>query len=278
MNTVSHCLNCHVPLVPGTGFCGTCGTPAGQRGAATQIPPPMPMPPAFTGGVSATVPLPAHHAGALAAALGAAGASMTGMATNAVAFTATRSSKRTLGFKARFRGIAELVPGGTTLRVKLEPGSIVPVVLILTILLFAGAATSLMGNGGVTPGDQGDAAGMFLFGPILLGCVLPYFLISRGSAKAVLEGVTRAIATSGHPAGPGAGFSGGGFSGGGFSGAGSYGTPPSPVAPTPTPPTPPTADQGVFDQLRELGTLREQGILSATEFDQARAALLAKIA
>lgn len=266
MNTATHCLDCHVPLVPGTGFCGTCGTPAGQRGAAGQVPPAMPMPPTFTGGVSATVPLSVGTADtdtqAVATALGSVGASVTGMAANMVAFTATRSSKRTLGFKARFRGIATIIPGGATLRVKLEPGSIAPVAILLTIVFYAGLAFSSTQQGfGGQAGDPGDQAGLAigsLFGPIILGTLIPWFAISRGSARAVLDSLGRAL---------------------GMPGAAVFATPPSPVAPPPPAPAPaPTANQGVFDQLRELGALREQEILSAAEFDEARAALLAKIA
>ena len=262
MNTATHCLHCHVPRVPGSGFCGTCGAPA-ERGAAVQMPPAMPLPPAFTGGVSAIVPLSVSAAEtgtqAAATALGSAGASVTGMAENMVAFTATRSSKRTLGFKARFRGIATIIPGGATLRVKLVPGSIAPVAILLTIVFYAGLAFSSTQQGFAgQAGDPRDQAGLaigLLFGPIVLGTLIPWFAISRGSARAVLNSLVRAV---GKPR------------------AAVFVTPASPAAPPPSPP-PPAANQGVFDQLRELGTLREQEILSAAEFDQARAALLAKI-
>lgn len=258
------CLNCQVPLVPGMGFCGTCGTPAGQSGAAARVPPAYPMPPTFNGGTSATVALPPMNPAAatthVANALSGAGATVTGTSANAVAFVATRSSKRTLGLKARFGGIADVAPGagGTaaTIRIKLEIASIVPVLLIVALVGFAAAFLSLAQTGGT--GDPTDAWGQ-IGGGIGIGLLGPYFLISRGSGRVVLDHLTRAVSTGG-PAAQG------------------FAASPAPHAPAPAPAPAPMSVSGMFEQLRELGALRDQGVLSAAEHDQARAALLAKIA
>ncbi len=42
---MASCANCGSPLAEGQQFCGTCGQPVGQAGAAATIPPPPPPPP-----------------------------------------------------------------------------------------------------------------------------------------------------------------------------------------------------------------------------------------
>lgn len=225
--------------------------------------PPFPDPPVapVTGGQTAMVDLPVDGsaaAPAIADALRSANVNVTGWTRGSVSFERTQRSIATMGTRVRYRGQALLtpVPGGTraTLSLKLAPFSYalaaILIGLLLTVLSIVGNAdapkTAAAAAKAADPSYQAGKALGFAILP-LVAAGIGYFVVLRGTAKRLAEIASTIVQTVGS-------------------------RPMTYAAPAPA------ASDGMVEQLRRLAELRDQGVLAAGEFDQAKAALLAKLA
>lgn len=252
------CLKCGTALVPGAGFCGSCGTPAGSTGQPP-MPPPMPlgMPPRpmMQGVQSVTLPLDAASA-------------------TQVAMTAISSNKgevvsqgpNSLGFRlkmpwagGRLTGTIEIMPTGpaqTTLAVMLRPeyGSLIPIAVGALLILLLPAML--------------NPYSMMFFSPMLMFLLLggslaanAYNLGGPGLEKKRTALVNALYAQGGTPAGV----------------AQPQAPAFNPAAAAPGAPAAGVPQATPFEQLRKLGELRDSGAISAADFEQAKAAILAKL-
>lgn len=308
--TPTACLKCNTPLIPGAGFCGTCGTPAGQAGTPP-LPPPMPPRPMAHG--ARQVSLPMDQANALHTASGVI-ASQKGEITNhSMSQIAFRIGSYLSG---RWTGTIDSHqdrPGNTNLNVmmKADYASLLPaagvflVVSVISTILLVKSATDAQfapidfNNPVYTPRSPGIGAYLqwwmiWLFDAVVLG--LCAFLLGGPLLESRRNKLLGALQYAGGGAAPGMPLP--GMPAPGMTPPPHMGGQPAPFAPPPGVPGapggfPPPQQQAAppsgipaqglpapatpFDQLRKLAELRDAGSLSQDQYDEAKAAILAKV-
>jgi preprotein translocase subunit SecG len=287
--TPSTCLKCNTPMVPGAGFCGTCGTPAGSPGRPP-MPPPMP-PRALTMG-STQVIVPMDQGAAMQAAIASlprVGGEVTNQSPVQVAFRMGNF------FTGRFNGAMDSFPEGpnrTAVNVTVKPdfASLLPgaliaiaVALIAFILLqkaavdgtaaAQAAATQAMMQNPYAPIQPQAGAGIgYFLQPWMVFLLVALFVALAGymlngpmlekrkrnlmMALQSLGGMPPGLPGTPHQGfGPQVGPMGAGIPGQG-----------APQQATP------------FEQLRKLAELRDSGAISVDDFEKAKADIMKKLA
>ncbi len=267
------CLKCGTALVPGAGFCGSCGTPVGSAGAPP-MPPPMPPRPLAHGGRQVAMPMDQGHA--MQAAMGgltAVGGEVTNQGPTQIAFRlGSFLSGRTNGAIDAFQE----GPGRTKLNVSLKAdySSLVPALLIAAVvgivILVLGQQSAYNAMTVIDPVTfQRPSPGFFAFFTwwmvlllIIAGFGLWGWLLSGPmleKRRATLMQALQMQANGGQPMpgmAPQPGFPG--------------------VAPAmPAPAAPPQVTPA--DQLRKLAELRDSGAISPADFETAKAAIIARM-
>jgi len=301
MNATTACPRCNGALAPGAQFCGACGSPVGAGAAAPQPPPyapppqmpQMPQMPAMAnmargfsgagGGNSKQV----NVAGAPMAAFDAAMRAIEGMGAEvhyrqppqgAKFLLAYKSTWSTMGVSIKYDGDVQVAPTGADqsavrLSLKVRWGSAMPLFLTQAALTFFGSMFNLY-----------FAVYFFFILALFLG--ITAWTVSGSLPEKLLKEIGDKIGQ-----------------GGGFAPAPqaqAYPVPqpqayrpapayqpapqaaPAPMPATPTPAAPAGLSGGddtarIMEQIKQLGALRDAGILSPAEFEAKKAELLARI-
>lgn len=269
----SACLRCATPLIPGAGFCGTCGTPAG----ATGTPPlPPPMPPRAVGLGAQPVAMSMDAGRAMQAAVVTLGALKAEVINQGATQLAFRIGNPLSG---RHTGMIEALPEGpqrTTLNVALKPdyGSLLPVigvsVLMFGFMYFMQQSQLNDPSNYTINGYQGSymSPGLVFFG-MLAGLGLSAYLLGTSTLEKRRKALVAALQSQGGMPPVAASPQ-------------SYPGQPMPVPPVnfaPAPPQPQAVPPPAtpFEQLSRLAELRDKGAITAADFEQAKASIMAKI-
>lgn len=276
--TPNVCLKCAAPMVPNAAFCGTCGTPAGSTGTPP-MPPAMPPRPIAMGGARQVV-----MAGDTSQALQAAAAALP-----AAKGEVTHAGPAQLGFRignyfwGRVTGTIDAfpeAPARTSLKVSMKPdyASLIPGVaglvvmsVISTVLLAKSAGDAYYGFswGPQAPGIANYLSWwmIWLFDAIAIG--LSAWLLGGPVLDKRRTALVNALQSYGAaPPQIGGLPQPGGFAPQGFA----------PQVPPQAPATAgPPPQVTPFEQLRKLAELRDAGAISAADYDQAKAAIIARM-
>lgn len=266
------CLKCGTALVPGAGFCGSCGTPVGSAGAPPMAPP-MPPRPLAQGGRQ--VILPMDQGSAMQAAMGVL-PQMSGEVTNQgptqIAF---RLGSFMSGRSAGTIDAYQEGPGRTALNVSLKAdyGSLVPGMIIFfavsmfSWLMLAKSSVDQMYQGIGYGAMQAPGIGAY----IQWWMVILFVAMVGGLAAWLLSGpvldkrraaLMQALQAQAH---------------GGQPMPGMAPQPGFPGAPPNMPPQPAPAQATPIEQLKKLAELRDSGAISPADFEAAKAAVMQKL-
>lgn len=293
------CPRCNSALAPGAQFCGACGSPLGaapqppQQQPPYTPPPPMPQMPSMAnmargfsgggGGNSKQVNLSSDPASAFNTAMNV----IEGMGSEvhyrqppqgARYLLTYKSVWSTLGIPIKYDGDMQVAPTGqgqsvVRLSLKVRWGSALPLFLVQAATTFFASMFNLY-----------FAVYFFFILALYLG-ISAWAVSSSLPEKALKEMADKMMQGGGFapPPTPAAQYAPAPH-------PPAYGAPPAPqpayaappIAPTPTPPGAPGLSGGsdtarIMEQIKQLGALRDAGILSEAEFEAKKAELLARI-
>ncbi len=268
------CLKCATPLVPGAAFCGTCGTPAGATGTPP-LPPPMPPRPLGFSARQVVVPMGLEQA--MQAAAGAVAATRGEITNQAPAQIAFRTGSMMSGRSTGTVDAMPDAPGRTILSVtmKADYASLIPSAAAGVAILIGSYAyqqSQLYNPANYTM--YGYTGSTFFLSPMMMFLI---FAVAMGVSLWWLGGpllekrrtaLLNALQSQGAmpPGVPGM--------------PPVAGVPPMPgqpgqPAPLPGQGAPPQVTP--FEQLRKLAELRDSGAISAADYEQAKAAIMARL-
>lgn len=281
------CLRCSTPLIPGAGFCGTCGTPAGASGVPP-LPPPLPPRPVGLGAQPVAMPMDAGQAmQAAAVAIGSLKGEVVNQGPTQLAFKIGNA------MSGRHTGMIEVLPEGpqrSTLNVALKPdyGSLLPGIGVCVVMfgfMYFVQQSQLNDPSNYTMnGYQGAymSPGLVFFA-MLVGLGLSAYLLGTSTLEKRRKALVAALqAQGGMPpvaAGPQS-YPGQPYAAQSYPGQPYTGQPmPVPPVNAAVPPQPQAVPPPAtpFEQLSRLAELRDKGAITAADYEQAKAAIMAKI-